>query len=207
MAARGSLHDLRADAFNYVWDNSLEPALEVEPGDEVLLHVRDASDEQIHEDSGVEDVLNLDFSHVNPVSGPVLVKGARPGDVLEVELLEFSPQGWGWTAIIPGFGLLADEYPEPWLRISRVDPESGKSVVGSKLQWLVQLRVRPTCGELPCNSTSSRTNPADRSDGEAAERRWVVRPLDVFQLPGLFGQPVGDHPVGRVPQAFLRGAP
>jgi acetamidase/formamidase len=144
MAAHGSLHDLRADAFNYAWDNSLEPALEVESGDEVLLHVRDASDEQIHEGSGVDDVLNLDFTHVNPVSGPVFVKGARPGDVLEVELLEFSPHGWGWTAIIPGFGLLADEYPEPWLRISRVDPETGRV----RFSEHVTLPYRPFPGTL-----------------------------------------------------------
>jgi acetamidase/formamidase len=144
MAARGSLHDLKSDAFNYAWDNSIEPALEVESGDEVLLHVRDASDEQIREDSGVEDVLNLDFTHVNPVSGPVFVKGARPGDVLEVELLELTPQGWGWTAIIPGFGLLADEYPEPWLRISRVDPERGRVRFSDQ----VSLPYRPFPGTL-----------------------------------------------------------
>ena len=121
-----SLHDLRADAFEYAWDNALEPALELASGEAVLLHVRDASDEQIHAGSGVEDVTKLDFSHVNPVSGPVFVKDARPGDVLEVELLEFRPQAWGWTAIIPGFGLLADEFPDPWLRISQVDPENGR---------------------------------------------------------------------------------
>lgn len=120
-----SLHDLRPDAFNYGWDNSIPPALEIESGETVLLHARDASDEQISESSGVEAIEQLDFSHVNPVSGPVFVKGARPGDVLEVQLLEFQPSGWGWTAIIPGFGLLADEFPDPWLRISRVDAEAG----------------------------------------------------------------------------------
>jgi acetamidase/formamidase len=119
--AHGSFHDLRPDAFQYAWDNSVAPALELESGEAVLLHVRDASDEQINEGSGVEDVGKLDFSHVNPVSGPVFVKGAQPGDTLQVELLEFHPHGWGWTAIIPGFGLLADEYPDPWLRISRVE--------------------------------------------------------------------------------------
>jgi acetamidase/formamidase len=116
-----SIHEVRPDAFNYVWDNSLVPALEVESGEAVELHVRDASDEQIHRDSGAEDVTKLDFTHVNPVSGPVFVKGARPGDVLAVELLVFRPPEWGWTAIIPDFGLLADEYPDPWLRISEVD--------------------------------------------------------------------------------------
>jgi acetamidase/formamidase len=121
-----SIHDLRPDAYNYVWDNSIEPALELESGEAVELHVRDASDEQIHEGSGVEDVSKLDFSHVNPVSGPIFVKGAQAGDVLEVELLEFKAKDWGWTAIIPGFGLLADEFPDPWLRISEVDAASGR---------------------------------------------------------------------------------
>jgi acetamidase/formamidase len=119
-----SIHEVRPDAFNYVWDNGLAPALEIESGETVELHVRDASDEQIGRDSGADDVAKLDFSHVNPVSGPVYVKGARPGDVLAVELVEFRPPEWGWTAIIPGFGLLADEYPEPWLRISDVDTET-----------------------------------------------------------------------------------
>jgi acetamidase/formamidase len=121
-----TLHSVREDAYNYIWDNSLEPALEIEPGEVVELHVRDASDEQITAESGPDDVVKLDFGHVNPVSGPVFVKGARPGDVLEVEPLEFKPRNWGWTALIPGFGLLADEFPEPWLRISQVDADAGR---------------------------------------------------------------------------------
>jgi acetamidase/formamidase len=137
-----TLHDLRADAFQYAWDNSVEPALEVEPGESVLLHVRDASDEQINASSGADDVLKLDFTHVNPVSGPIFVKGAQPGDTLAVELLEFRPGGWGWTAIIPGFGLLADEYPEPWLRLSEVD--------GSRVRFSerITLPFRPFPGTL-----------------------------------------------------------
>jgi acetamidase/formamidase len=121
-----SLHDLAPDRFEYAWDNAIAPALEVEPGDEIELHVRDASDEQITAGSGVDAVGDLDFAHVNPVSGPVFVRGALPGDVLAVELLELRPRNWGWTAIIPGFGLLADEFPDPWLRISRVDEERGR---------------------------------------------------------------------------------
>ncbi|HEY7196149.1 MAG TPA: acetamidase/formamidase family protein [Gaiellaceae bacterium] len=120
-----SIHDVPREAFNYAWDNSLSPTLEIESGEAVQLHVRDASDEQINADSGAEDVAKLDFTHVNPVSGPVFVKGAKPGDTLAVEIVEFTPQEWGWTAIIPGFGLLADEFPEPWLRISEVDADAG----------------------------------------------------------------------------------
>jgi acetamidase/formamidase len=140
----GSVHDLRGDAFAYAWDNAREPALEIESGEAVQLHVRDASDEQIREGSGVEDVAKLDFSHVNPVSGPVFVEGAKPGDTLEVELVELRPQGWGWTAIIPGFGLLADEFPEPWLRISRVEDDAGRVRFSDR----IALPYRPFPGTL-----------------------------------------------------------
>jgi acetamidase/formamidase len=116
-----SIHQVRADAYHHVWDNSIEPAISVASGEEVLCHVRDASDDQIRRDSGSHAVAGLDFSHVNPVSGPVEVRGAAPGDVLQVDILELRPGDWGWTALIPGFGLLADEFPEPWLRISEVD--------------------------------------------------------------------------------------
>ncbi len=123
-----SLHRVRPDAYHLLWDREIAPALEVAPGTEVGFAVRDASDEQLGPGSTSADVAALDFGRVNPVAGPVFVKGAEPGDALEVEILEFRPRDWGWTAIIPGFGLLADEFAEPWLRISRVDPERGAVV-------------------------------------------------------------------------------
>ena len=69
-----SFHSVRPDAFNYVWDNRIEPVLEVDSGAIVEFTVRDASDEQIRADSTSEDVAKLDFEHVNPVSGPVYVR-------------------------------------------------------------------------------------------------------------------------------------
>jgi acetamidase/formamidase len=129
-----SFHAVRPEAFNYVWDNNIEPVLEVDSGEVVEFTVRDASDEQIQANSTSEDVAKLDFEHVNPVSGPVYVKDARPGDVLAIEILEFRPRDWGWTALIPGFGLLADEFPEPWLRISRVEAERRKVVFAEGIE-------------------------------------------------------------------------
>jgi acetamidase/formamidase len=120
-----SLHHVGQDSAHFGWDNSLAPALEVESGEDLELEVRDASDGQLHQGSGPAAVAALDFSRVNPVTGPVFVKGAHPGDVLAVEILELRPRDWGWTAIIPGFGLLADEFTEPWLRISEVDQAAG----------------------------------------------------------------------------------
>ena len=123
---RGSLHSLAQDASHFGWDNSIAPALEIESGEDVELEVRDASGGQLDKDSALDAVAALDFARVNPVTGPVFVKGAKPGDVLAIDVLELRSRDWGWTAIIPGFGLLADEFTEPWLRISGVDPDAGR---------------------------------------------------------------------------------
>jgi len=106
-----------------VWDNAAPPMLEIESGDAVQLEAADASGSQLTREATAADVAALDFERVNPITGPVFVRGARPGDVLAVEILELLPHDWGWTAIIPGFGLLADEFTEPWLRISEVRAE------------------------------------------------------------------------------------
>ena len=160
----GSIHALREDALAYAWDNSIQPALEVESGAEVLLHVRDASDGQIHAGSDTEHVANLDLSRANPVSGPIFVKGARPGDTLAVDVLEFRPREWGWTAIIPGFGLLADEYPEPWLRISEIDAANGRVQFADS----IVLPYRPfpgTLGVAPAEPGSHSIVPPSRFGG------------------------------------------
>jgi len=162
--SHASLHDVRADAFSYVWDNSIEPVLEIESGEAVLLHARDASDEQIRHDSTTSDVRAIDFSHVNPVSGPVFVKGAHPGDVLEIDLLEFRAGDWGWTAIIPGFGLLADEYPDPWLRISEIDGE--RRVIRFSERISLPLRPFPgTIGVAPADPGEHSILPPSRWGG------------------------------------------
>ncbi len=116
-----SIHAAGGEHAHSVWDNSIEPVLELEPGADVTLEALDASGGQLDASSQASDVAGLDFARVNPVTGPVFVKGAQPGDVLEVQILDLRPADWGWTAIIPGFGLLADDFPDPWLRISAID--------------------------------------------------------------------------------------
>jgi acetamidase/formamidase len=148
VSSGGSIHHVGRDAFSYVWDNFRPPALEVDSGETLSLHARDASNGQIGKDSTADAVRAFDLGHVNPVSGPVFVKGAMPGDVLAVELLEFKPSDWGWTALIPGFGLLADEFPDPWLRISEVDAAAG--VVRFSDRVSLPLRAFPgTIGVAP----------------------------------------------------------
>jgi acetamidase/formamidase len=121
-----TLHHIGSEHSAFVWDHAIEPVLEVDSGTAVQLQCADASGGQLSSGSTAEAVGAMDMGHVNPVTGPVFVKEARAGDVLAVEILELAPHDWGWTAIIPGFGLLADEFPDPWLNISRVDAGSGR---------------------------------------------------------------------------------
>jgi acetamidase/formamidase len=99
-----------------VWDKSLKPVWECESGDKVRLSIVEASGGQLTKNSTAEALRSLDFGALNPVLGPIRVIGAEPGDVLCVRFRGFSALEWGWTACIPGFGLLADDFPEPVLK-------------------------------------------------------------------------------------------
>lgn len=111
-----TIHDFH-DHSHIGWDNSLKPIAEVDSGQVVSFEIVEASGGQFTRHSTVEDVKSLDFGKVNPTVGPLYIKGAQPGDTLEVEILNFEHLDWGWTAIIPGFGLLADEFTEPDIKI------------------------------------------------------------------------------------------
>ncbi len=119
MAHRHTIHRQ-----HHGWDRSLTPAAHIAPGDSLEFEVADASGGQLSAMSKVDDVPRLDFSRINPVTGPVYIDGAEPGDVLKVTLLSFDPSGWGWTANIPGFGLLADEFKEAALHLWQYEPQT-----------------------------------------------------------------------------------
>jgi acetamidase/formamidase len=91
----------------------------------VTFQTRDSGNNQIQPGADVAAVQALDFSRVNPITGPIAIAGAQPGDVLQVDIQAIETQDWGWTANIPGFGLLAEEYPDPFVHIWQFDPERG----------------------------------------------------------------------------------
>lgn len=97
------------------WHPDLEPIAGVRPGDELTLETRDGLDGALGPGSAVEDVLAIDLGVPHPLTGPVEVEGAEPGDLLEVELLAFETPGFGVTCVLPGFGFLADVFTEPYL--------------------------------------------------------------------------------------------
>ena len=106
---------------HFGWDNAKPPVLTVAPGETVTLETVDSSGGQLSIDSTVADIAALDFDKINPVTGPVCIEGAKPGDALQVTFDSYHPSGWGWTANIPGFGLLADQFQQPALHIWSYD--------------------------------------------------------------------------------------
>ena len=108
-------HTIHGANHHFGWDNSLSPAVMVAPGDRLHLDCLDSSAGQFTPQSTTADVPNLDFAKVNPVTGPIYVDGAEPGDILKLEIEGFDPSGFGWTANIPGFCLLSDQFKDPFL--------------------------------------------------------------------------------------------
>ena len=74
-----SLHRIRSDSVSFAWDNSIPPVLEIESGETVELETADVSGGQLTADSRTADVAALNFDRVNPVTGPVFVRGAAAG--------------------------------------------------------------------------------------------------------------------------------
>ncbi|TYL39668.1 acetamidase [Natronococcus pandeyae] len=127
-----SLSDADQNIHN-AWDNSLDPVLTVEPGDVVRFECRDAVDGQVTIECGPEEFSNVSFDPVHPLTGPVAVEGAEPGDALVVELLSLQHKGWGYTGFLPGemgLGLLPEEFPEAGVHIWDLEDDVGHFVNG-----------------------------------------------------------------------------
>jgi len=142
--ARRTIHVAR-EQWHLAWDSSIPPIATISSGEVVSFDLLDASCGQIVHDSTVEAIRTLDFSQVDQVNGPIYVEGAAPGDTLEVEFLDLQPADWGWTAIIPGFGLLADEFPEPALKIWHLE---GGADGWAEFAPGIRVPLAPFCGEV-----------------------------------------------------------
>src|ERR1700716_2421975 len=139
----GTEHSIERGKVHYKWDNSLPPAVEVDSGDVVHFETDEVTDGQVKPGSPASALTSLDFNRLYPLAGPVFVKGAEPGDVLEIEMLELRPLEWGWTGLIPGLGLLAADFPDPYIR--HFDLSDGETTaLGDK----VRIPLQPFCGTM-----------------------------------------------------------
>jgi formamidase len=97
------------------WHPDIPPVVHAEPGDRVILETLDALDGQITPTSTATDVGGVNLDGVHPLTGPVYVNGAEPGDLLEIRIVDVEPAEFGFTVQVPGFGFLRDEFPDPFI--------------------------------------------------------------------------------------------
>ena len=96
------------------WHPDVSPVVAADPGEEVVLETRDASDCQMKPTVTVEDFDSFDAKVAHPLTGPVYINGAEPGDLLEIEYVDILPESYGWTRNRPGAGFLRDLFTEPY---------------------------------------------------------------------------------------------
>ncbi|MEO5756060.1 MAG: acetamidase/formamidase family protein [Mesorhizobium sp.] len=150
---------------HFGWDNSFVPAQTVAPGSTIEFQCLDSSGGQLTPASTVADIAKLDFAQINPVTGPIFVDGAEPGDALKVTIEMFKPSGFGWTANIPGFGLLADDFKEPALNIWKYDAASLEPALFGKNARVPLKPFAGTIGNAPAEMGHHSVVPPRRVGG------------------------------------------
>jgi len=124
------------------WDNSHPPRVRIKPGDTVVFETLEASANQITPTSSSDALATLSFDPIHPLTGPVYVEGAEPGDGLSVEIISIKHKGWGWNGVIPGFGLMGEEFMTPYVhhyKLGRTHCEFRKDIL---------IPYEPFCGVM-----------------------------------------------------------
>ncbi|WP_456427829.1 acetamidase/formamidase family protein [Rhodocaloribacter sp.] len=185
-------YTLTQDQTHNRFSAAIEPVLRVPSGAVVEVRTEEASDGQLTPESTAEDVKTLDFDPIHPLTGPVYVEGAEPGDVLAVTLHEIEIGAYGWSAIVPGFGFLADEFTEPYLKLFTL--EDGATVARFNDDITIPLKpfpgvmgVAPATGEM-LSTIPPRANGGNMDDPNLTEGVTVYFP--VFVEGALFS--IGD---------------
>jgi acetamidase/formamidase len=167
---QGRTHHVPQDRVHFTWDVDHEPVLTIASGHTVVMQTRDVGDNQITPGSTAAD-LDLDWDRVYPLAGPIAVEGAKPGHTLAIEILDLHPLGWGWTAILPGLGLLPDDFPDPYLKIF--------DLTGGQVTYLredIAIPIAPflgTMGVCPAGASQQAVMPPGTFGGNMDTRQLV----------------------------------
>ncbi len=149
-------HGLRAEPTHSRWNRALKPRLNIAPGDTVHLECVDSSGAQVHPSMTLPEFLVIDRGRIHALTGPIFVEGADPGDVLQIDVLEVTHQGWGWSSVIGGLGFLKERFAEPYLFHWHLDGAVSRSLVPAVVP------LRPFCGVMgvaPAEDGEFRTRP------------------------------------------------
>lgn len=185
-------HVLTREQTHNRFSRAIPPVLRVEPGAVVQVDTEEATDGQFGTGSEAEAVAHLDFDPIHPLTGPIYVEGAKPGDVLAVKLLDIELGDWGWAAVAPGFGFLADEFTEPYLKTFQFEPGATDVAFNDTIRIPLRpfpgvLGVAPDTDEM-LSTIPPRANGGNLDDRDIIEGTTVYLP--VFVEGALFS--IGD---------------
>ena len=144
-----SLHCVPNTRTHDRWDASLPPVAEVASGDTVILDCLDSSGAQLSPTSTVADFVAMDRNKIHTITGPVFVRDAEPGDVLQIEIRRIEHRGWGWTSIIPGLGSLPERFTEPHLFLWKLEKDFSYSLAPARLPLAPFLGIVGVAPEAP----------------------------------------------------------
>jgi acetamidase/formamidase len=170
------------DKAHNTWSKAHRPAVTIDPGDIVIFDTPEITKGQLSATSTVADIGTLDFAPIHQICGPVAVRGAEPGDTLVVEILDIKPKSWAWSAIIPGFSLLADDeaFKTPYLHIWDLTP--GDHAV---FKPGIVIPFEPFCGVMgvaPAEDGELNTIPPRRNGGNLDIKQLVAGSVAFFPV-------------------------
>src|SRR3954465_9904095 len=177
-------HYFPTDQVHFTWDTTREPVMTVAEGDTAATRTRHVSDNQSSPGSDASVIEGLDWDRVYPLAGPIRVEGAAPGDTLAVEIIDLGTRGWGWTAILPGLGLLPEDFPDAHLRI--FDISNGEFAFFGDHEAIPLTPFLGTMGVCPADASAQPVMPPGPFGGNL-DTRQLVRGTTLYlpvQVPG-----------------------
>jgi formamidase len=105
----------QADKGHNRWHPDIAPVVRIASGSSVAMETIDGVDGQIRPGTTAADLASLEMGRVHPLTGPVYVEGAQPGDLLAVKIEQIVTANRGFTVIMPGFGFLRDLFTTPFV--------------------------------------------------------------------------------------------
>ena len=124
------------------WDNTLDPRIEIQSGDKILIEMEDSSDGQVQPGLSLDDFRKINFDLIHALTGPVSIAGAKVGDTLKIEILEYVHKGWAWQSINPEKCFLPDDFDDFYLHHWVLNEDYTQSMPG------ITLALHPFCGIL-----------------------------------------------------------
>ncbi len=171
-------YTLTAEHTHNRFSRRIPPALRVPSGAIVEVFTKEATDGQLSPESTSEDILNVDFDPIHPLTGPIYVEGAEPGDVLAVTLHHLEVGNWGWTGIFPGFGLLADTFTRPYLKTFRFEPGDTVAVFSDRVR--IPLHPFPGVMGVAPNTDSLLSTIPPRTNGGNMDNPFLTEGVTVY---------------------------